>query len=113
MLLGLALPAAVLGMTILGSVASLMLKMASGNTRSRDLLTDWHFHAGGLGYLAAALINIWVLRHLDLSVVLPLTALTYVWTLLIARAFLGERLTWRKLAGVGLILLGVVLIAST
>ncbi|MEL4503950.1 EamA family transporter [Luteococcus sp. H138] len=104
---------AVIGMTVLGAVASLMLKLASGNLRVAHLLTDWHFYAGGLGYLSAALVNIWVLRHLELSVVLPLTALTYVWTLLIARVFLGESLTWRKLAGVGLILLGVLLIATT
>lgn len=109
----LTLTLAVIGMTLLGALASLMLKLASGNLRATALLTDWHFYAGGLGYLGAALVNIWVLRHLDLSVVLPLTALTYVWTLLIARVFLAERLTWRKLLGVGLILLGVLLIATT
>lgn len=101
---------ALLLMTLLGSVASLMLKFASADLRPQRLLRDWHFYAGGAGYLVAALLNIWVLRHLDLSVVLPLTALTYAWTLAIARIVLGESLTWRKLGGVGLILLGVALI---
>lgn len=102
---------AVLLMTLLGSVASLMLKFASADLRPMSLLSDWHFYAGGFGYLLAALLNIWVLRHLDLSVVLPLTALTYVWTLVIARLVLGELLTWRKVMGVALILVGVVLIS--
>lgn len=100
-------------MTMLGSVASVLLKRAASDLRPAQLLRDWHFWAGGTGYALAALLNIWVLRHLDLSVVLPFTGLTYVWTLLIARAFLGEQLTWRKAVGVGLILLGVVLIALT
>lgn len=98
-------------MTFLGSVASLMLKYASADLRPAHLVRDWHFYAGGAGYLVAALLNIWVLRHLDLSVVLPLTALTYVWTLVIARLVLAEQFTWRKLCGVGLILVGVVLIS--
>lgn len=102
---------AVLLMTLLGSVASLMLKFASADLRPTSLLRDWHFYAGGFGYLLAALLNIWVLRHLDLSVVLPLTALTYVWTLGIARLVLGELLTWRKVLGVALILVGIVLIS--
>ena len=41
---------------------------------------------------------------------LPLTALTYVWTLAVARIMLGERITVRKMAGVGLILVGAALI---
>jgi drug/metabolite transporter (DMT)-like permease len=49
---------------------------------------------------------------MDLSVVLPMTALTYVWTLILARLFIGEKLNARKIAGVAAILGGVVLIAT-
>lgn len=98
-------------MTILGAVSSWMLKLASEDLVPTHLLVDWHFWAGGLGYLMAALLNIWVLRHLDLSLVLPVTALTYVWTLLIGKWFLSEPLNRAKVAGVGAILVGVLLIA--
>lgn len=104
--------AALLVMTLLGSVASWMLKLASRDLVPTHLLRDWHLYAGGAGYLCAALINIWVLRHMDLSVVMPMTALTYVWTLILARLFIGEKLNARKIAGVAAILGGVVLIAT-
>ena len=69
---------AVVTMTVLGAAASLMLKLAAADLSFPAVLRDWHLWAGGLGYLLAAVLNVWVLRHLDLSVVLPLTALTYV-----------------------------------
>lgn len=103
---------ALLLMTLLGSVASWMLKLASKDLSPARLLRDWHLYAGGSGYVCAALINIWVLRYMDLSVVLPMTALTYVWTLILARLFLGERLNVLKIGGVAAILGGVVLIAT-
>lgn len=98
-------------MTLMGALSSWMLKLASADLSPRHLVVDWHFYAGGFGYLLAALLNIWVLRHLDLSLVLPVTALTYVWTLAIGHWFLGESVTAAKVAGVGAIVLGVVLIA--
>lgn len=99
-------------MTVLGALASWMLKLASADLAPSHLIRDPHFWAGGFGYVLAACLNIWVLRHLDLSVVLPMTALTYVWTLVIGRVFLGERLTSRKVGGVGLVIVGVVLIGG-
>lgn len=100
----------ILAMTVLGALASWMLKLASGADGLAALVRDWHFWLGGLGYGLAAVMNIWVLRHLDLSVVLPVTSITYVWTLVIARVFLGEHLGVGKIAGVAAIVLGVVLI---
>ena len=97
-------------MTLLGALASWMLKLASDDSSLRATATDWHLWAGGAGYGLAAILNIWLLRHLDLSVVLPATALTYLWTLVIARIFLGEALTLGKIAGVGLIVGGVICI---
>ena len=98
-------------MTVLGALASWLLKLAAGGAGVQALLRDGRFWAGGGSYGCAALLNIWVLRHADVSVVLPLTALTYVWTLVIGRWLLGERLTRRKIGGVGLILVGVALIS--
>ncbi|MEI3328235.1 MAG: EamA family transporter [Coprococcus sp.] len=65
---------------------------------------------GGL-YLISALLNIFVLRYLDYSVVLPLTSITYVWTMIISYLILKESITKRKIAGVALILVGAVLVS--
>jgi len=93
-------------MTMLGSVAALFLKRASGFKRIRDLALSVNFYMGGFLYLAAALINIYVLRLLDYSVVLPLTSLTYLWTMLLSHRVLRERLTPGKIAGAALIVAG-------
>lgn len=104
---------ALLVMTMLGALASWMLKLAAGAESLGALVRDWHAWAGAFGYGLAALLNIWVLRHADLSVVLPLTSLTYVWTLILGRWALGEQLGPRKVGGVALIVAGVALISLT
>ena len=41
-------------MTLLGALASWMLKLASDNSSLRATVTDWHLWAGGAGYGAAS-----------------------------------------------------------
>jgi uncharacterized membrane protein len=47
-----------------------------------------------------------VLRFMEYSVVLPLTSITYIWTMLVSYLFLKEKITARKIAGVCLIVIG-------
>ena len=100
-----------LAMTFLGAVASLFLKKASCNGGLWKILADARLYIGALMYLASAILNIVILRRMDYSLVLPLTSLTYVWTMALSRLFLGERVTRRKLCGVALIMLGAVCIS--
>lgn len=100
-----------LAMTLLGSAASLFLKRASGSDGLIALLRNRSLYTGGALYLISAVLNIWILRYLDYSVVLPLTSLTYIWTMLLSHLVLGERITRRKLGGVALILLGAVCVS--
>lgn len=105
-------------MTIMGSVASLFLKQASGSLKGENIaamgfnmLKTPSLYAGGALYLAASVLNIYVLRVLDYSSVLPLSAFTYVWTMFLARIRFGEKLTGRKMAGVFLVVVGAVLVS--
>lgn len=98
-------------MTMVGSVASLFLKKASGSEKIFDLIKNKNLYIGGFLYLASAILNIYVLKFLDYSVVLPLTSLTYIWTLAISYRLLGERIGKKKVIGVGLILIGAICIA--
>jgi drug/metabolite transporter (DMT)-like permease len=50
------------------------------------------------------------IRHGQLSVLFPMVAVGYIWTLLWARLFFHERFTRSKLLGLGLVLGGVVLV---
>ena len=103
--------AVLLVMTLMGSVASLFLKKASGTKGFVGMLKNVNLYVGGGLYVLSALLNIWVLRILDYSVVLPLTSLTYMWTIFMSRAFLKEKITKRKILGVILIIAGAVLVS--
>jgi len=101
----------VLAMTLSGSLGSFYLKRASGQPDLRGLLTSSSLYAGGVLYFIGCVLNILLLRIADYSVALPMTALTYVWTMFISHLRLGESLTGRKLLGVAFIVLGAVFVA--
>lgn len=98
-------------MTLLGAVASLFLKKASQFDGLTTLLTNPNLYAGGFLYLSAAVLNIWILRYLDYSVVLPLTSLTYIWTMILSHLVFREKITREKIIGTGLILAGAVCVS--
>ncbi len=98
-------------MTLLGASASLFLKKASGSEGIFGLIKNVNFYAGGILYLLAALLNIYILKFLDYSVVLPLTSFTYIWTMALSYFVLKEKITGRKLVGVALILAGAVAVS--
>lgn len=97
-------------MTLLGSIASLFLKKASDKGDILRMLKDKNIYLGGLMYLASAILNIVLLRYLDYSVVLPLTSLTYLWTILLAYFLFNEKISRKKVIGILSILVGAYLI---
>ncbi|MBR1374711.1 MAG: EamA family transporter [Cardiobacteriaceae bacterium] len=102
----------VLLMTFLGSLASLFLKRAASAKGVKAMLGNLNFYAGGFLYFVSALLNIWLLRLLNYSVVLPLTSLTYIWTMFLSYLILKETITRKKIIGVSLILLGAVMVSA-
>ena len=98
-------------MTLIGSVASLFLKKASGADGILALIMNVNLYIGGFLYLASAVLNIWILRYLDYSVVLPLTSLTYIWTMVLSYLILKEKISTKKICGVILILVGAVCVS--
>ena len=99
-------------MTMFGSVASLFLKKASGLNSLIDMLKNINLYIGGFLYVSSAILNIWLLKILDYSVILPLTSLTYIWTMILSYFILKEKITVKKIAGVCLILVGAIIISS-
>ena len=99
-------------MTCMGAVASLFLKRASASHGLLQLIKNKNLYIGGLLYFGSSLLNILILQHLDYSVVLPMTSLTYVWTLIISSFALREPITKQKIAGVVLIVLGAIIISA-
>jgi len=98
-------------MTILGSVAAFFLKRASGFKNTKELLCNINFYIGGILYFFSALLNVYILRYLDYSTVLPLTSITYIWTMILSYFILKEKIGIKKIVGVIGILIGAILIA--
>lgn len=105
----------VIFMTMLGALASFFLKKGIDNKvqNSLCLLEVPQLYIGGFLYFSSALLNIYVLTYLPYSVVLPMTAITYVWTLFLGVVFLGERFYINKAIGVLCIILGSILISNS
>ncbi len=98
-------------MTIIGAIAAIFLKKSSSVENFKDFIFNINLYAGVFMYFVTALINIYVLRYLDYSVVLPFTALTYVWVMILSNYYISEIITKRKLIGLTSIFIGVIIIS--
>ncbi len=98
-------------MTVIGAVASLFFKRASGSDSFIKIIFNMNLYFGGVLYLISSVLNLYLLRYMDYSVVLPLTSITYIWTMLISYSYLKEKITIKKLSGVMLIIIGAMLVA--
>ena len=98
------------------SVGQLLFKQAANALPPQAQLVDWLFN----GWLIASLCLyalttlgwVWILRHAPLHIAYPFMGLAFLLVPLLARALLGEPLTWQTLVCGALILAGVTL-AST
>ncbi len=106
---------------LLSSAAQLVMKrgMAAGTGSAGADVAGTYLHAFssplvwlGLGlYGASAVLWLWVLSRLDVSLAYPLVSLGFVVTLALGVVWLGEPLSWTRVAGCGLIVAGVWLLA--
>lgn len=95
-------------MGLVASFASLCLKKSTqSGLNPKKLLKSVYFYSGGVLYVLAALMNLYLLKILPYSTVVPLGSLTYIWTLLVSHYFLKESITIKKTTGIVFILVGV------
>lgn len=105
--------AVLLTSTFISSLASYFLKKSSpgeGGNKLRMLISPF-FYLGGIMYVIAAGENIILLKMLPYAMVLPLGSLTYIWTMFLSNRLLGEKITKKKILGMCIIIIGVVLVA--
>ncbi|MEZ4357077.1 MAG: EamA family transporter [Eubacteriales bacterium] len=100
----------VIAMTLIGSVAAVLLKRTEGAKTLIALISSKYLYLGGALYFITALMNIYALRYLPYTTVLPLTSITYIWTMIFARICFKERIGIRKICGLSLIIIGAILI---
>lgn len=104
--------ALVLTASFIGSFGAVFLKAGAGKLRQglRYLIFNFRLAAGVALFLASSYFFVLGVRNGELSVLYPLVALGYVWTMLWSRLFFREPVTRHKLYGLTLILLGIALI---
>jgi multidrug transporter EmrE-like cation transporter len=103
---------------LLSSAAQLTLKRGMGAAAATDMgstylqaLTNPLVWLGLMLYGASAVLWLWVLSRLDVSVAYPLVSLGFVITVTLGVLWLGEPFSWLRLAGCTLIAVGVGLLA--
>lgn len=95
-------------MTFLGALGALFLKKSSNHDTVLNQIKSPNLYLGGVFYGAGAVLNIHILNFLRYTVVMPMTSLTYIWTMFFSYYFLKEKITKRKMAGIFLIVAGAV-----
>ena len=88
--------------TMTSSLGAFAFKKASAEKKA------WKYLVWGLAaYFVSSVTLIIALKAIPLGIAYPLTALTYVWTQIIAYKWGGELITSKQKAGVALILGGI------
>jgi drug/metabolite transporter (DMT)-like permease len=97
--------------TLVAAVASFCFKKSSGGSGIISILKSRYFYIGGVLYFLGSLVTIWLLQRMPYSVILPMGGMCYIWTLLISYKFLGEKINRYKVAGIVLIMAGVLFLS--
>jgi len=101
-----------IGGALLAALGQVCFKYgADGRSAVLDFVNPWILLGLGL-YGAGTLLWIRALAGTPLTVVYPFSALTFVLVNLLAVTVLGEQLSAKALAGAGLVLAGLFLLAS-
>ena len=105
--------------SLIGAVGALFLKKGSKdfNIRVRirfisEVLHNKSLLGGILLYVLSTVFFMMALRLGELSVVYPLTSLTYIFTTLLSMYFLKEHVNWYKWLGIACIIAGVIMVKA-
>lgn len=98
----------------IGSIGQLEFKQGANNLQFdiKLLLTNYHLIAGVVVYSVSTVLYVYALNKENLSILYPIIATSYIWTLIFSKVFLKEPVGLTSWAGVFFILLGVALIAT-
>ena len=95
--------------SVIGSVGAIFLKSGAHAISKHwaSIALNWRLALGIVTYLISSVLFVKGMSNGELSVLFPLVSLGYVCTLAWSRIFFHEAITKMKLAGVGLILVGI------
>lgn len=105
----------VLAASFIGSFGAVFLKAGAGRLHRHlhTLIFNWRLAAGVGMYVLSLVFYMAGIREGELSILYPMVSLGYIWTMLWSRLFFKEPISRRKVAGLVLILAGIVLLNSS
>jgi drug/metabolite transporter (DMT)-like permease len=102
------------GITLIGAFGSFFLKR--GSDKLQNTLVSFFFNSNllvGIGfYVISTALYIVLLKKVDLSLLYPLTSLSYVWVIILAKIMLKEHISKSKIFGTALIVCGIIILAN-
>jgi drug/metabolite transporter (DMT)-like permease len=95
--------------SLIGSMGAIFLKSGAHhvNRHWTSIAFNWRLAAGIATYMLSSVLFVKGMSNGELSVLFPLVSVGYVCTLAWSRIFFHEVITKTKLAGIGLILVGI------
>lgn len=96
--------------TFIGAFGSLYLKKGSKQLHRHNVIMQFlnkNLMIGVFLFVLSSIFYIGAMRYGDLSILYPVTSLSYVWISLLSVKFLGERMNRYKWMGIAMIILGV------
>ena len=95
---------------VVGSFGAVFLKLGAVRLTGLMSMLNWRLALGVGLYLGSSVFYGLGIRHGQLSVLFPMVAVGYIWTVLWSRLFFHEQFTRSKMLGLGMVLAGVVLV---
>lgn len=101
--------------SVIGSLAAVLLKGGAIRIERNlvSLVTNWRLAGGILMYVVSSLFFVRGIKQGELSILYPMVAVGYVFSLPLSKVFFKEPLTREKIVAVGLILCGVAMLAQS
>jgi len=101
-------------LTIIGAFASILLKKGAVKFHLKfnfdgiiNLLTNWNIVFGGILYFLSMVGFIYLLKQQELSILYPLTSISYIFVTIFSVWLLKEKINFYKILGIALIIIGV------
>lgn len=98
-------------MTLLGSFGGFFFKKSTAKFTIASIIKSKFLYIGGLLYVTSAILNIIILKYMPLTVVMPVSAITYIWSMLTSRFVLKEKITYLKVIGIIFIIVGAIFVS--
>lgn len=99
--------------SFIGSFGAVFLKAGAKRLEKnlKSIYSNWRLAAGIGAYMLSTIFFLLGVRKGELSILYPLVAFGYVWTVFWSRLFFGEPLTRTKFVALGMILVGITVLS--